>query len=366
MDPLQVVLQFLKEEGYHETFDTLCKEAEVQYNGSSLRPHILRQNIGEMNISDQTVALRKILSGQKLLKAEKEKKETYSGSPVALISVGKEIIASFTDQSIKKYDTELNEIACNNLKMATVLCFKEYNGYIYFSTMSGVVGFVQPHDLSLVSSVNLPQGSIVAMVISDGLLFAASRSQYVAVLKADDLSNVATFQYGSPITAMCKLNDGVIYAVQNDPVFHFRPFSDVNQEHFFHMSPNAFEVGALDVRDMLQCPIDESIFVSLTDRCKAYIYRLAPNGGKSLEVLKVLTHFISDGLTQPQLLWTFPPTILSTSDDQTIVAIDIETDSLAFQLKDWNKATRCITTVDDKLYVGAFDKSITSYKLTMS
>ena len=47
MDPLQVVLQFLKEEGYHETFDTLCKEAEVQYNGSSLRPHILRQNIGQ-------------------------------------------------------------------------------------------------------------------------------------------------------------------------------------------------------------------------------------------------------------------------------------------------------------------------------
>ncbi|OHT12035.1 hypothetical protein TRFO_18222 [Tritrichomonas foetus] len=368
MDPLQVVLQFLKEEGYHESFNTLLKEAEVAYTGENLRPHIIRQNLGEMNMSDQTDALRRILSGKKLTDTSDEHKTAFNGSPVSMITYGNHVITAFTDGSLRKFDTSSNEVASVNPKLSTVLCFEESwtnKDYLYFGAMSGTVGILNANDMTIVNSVDLPQGSIIAVTLLDNYLFVASRSQFVSVLNASDLSHVTTFNYNNPITAMCRINNGVIYSVQNDSMFHFRSIENINEDLLFHMSPNAFEVGALDIRDLKQCPVDETIFVALTDRCKAYLYRLAP-GGKSLEVLKVITHFVSDGLTQPQLLWKFAPTILSTSDDQTVVAVNVETDSLAFQLRGWNKATRCIAIVDDVLFVGAFDKSITTYKLSIA
>ena len=81
--------------------------------------------------------------------------------------------------------------------------------------------------------------------------------------------------------------------------------------------------------------------------------------------MKILTHFISDGLTQPQLLWTFGPTLISTSDDQTVLAVEVESNNVAFKLTGWKKATRCVAIIDKKLIVGAFDKSITTFNIEL-
>ena len=57
MDHLQVVLQFLKEEGYHETFELLQKEAETTYKPENLRQslteptHLLRSMTADTGLS---------------------------------------------------------------------------------------------------------------------------------------------------------------------------------------------------------------------------------------------------------------------------------------------------------------------------
>lgn len=370
MDPLQVVLQFLKEEGYNESFETLKKEAEVEYKANSLRPHVLRQNLGEMNITDQTTALRRILNGPKITSATEESKETFNGSPVAMLTVNengeKYVLTSFTDGSVKKIDSSGKEIASVNHKISTFLCFEQHENLVYFGTMSGTIGSLKLNDLSIHNqNSSLPPGSIIAITIVKNYIFAASRSNYLIILNTEEIfSPVSIFTYPNPVTALCKVKDGVIYAVQNDSMFHFRKSENVLEEILFHTNPNAFDIGAMDIRYLAQCPADESIFIALTDRCSAYLYRY-PKDSKQLEVMKVLTHFISDGLTQPQLLWTFGPTLISTSDDQTVLAVEIESNTVAFKLTGWKKATRCAAIIDKKLIVGAFDKSITTFNIEL-
>lgn len=369
MDPVQVVLQFLKEEGYKESFEALKREAEVEYKENDLRPHVLRQNLGEMNITDQTSALRRILNGPKITSAVEESKTSFNGSPVAMLTIHenneKYVLTSFTDGSVKKIDAAGKEIASVNHKISTLLCFEQQNNLVYFGTMSGSIGSLKLSDLSIHNQTNLPPGSIVGITIVGKYLFAASRGNHFIILNTDDLdSPVAIFTYPNPVTALCKVKDGVIYSVQNDSMFHFRKSDDVLNEVLFHMNPNSFDIGAMDIRYLEPCPADESIFVALTDRCSAYLYRY-PKDSKQLEVMKVLTHFVSDGLTQPQLLWTFGPTLISTSDDQTVIGVEIESNMVSFKLTGWKKATRCVAIINKKLLVGAFDKSITVFNIEL-
>ncbi|KAH0794503.1 hypothetical protein GPJ56_001528 [Histomonas meleagridis] len=363
MEPIQVVLQFLKEEGYKETFDTLVREAEVQYKEGSFQEHTLRQLLGEMKLSNQNDIIRKLVKGPKYSLESKIDTKAFNGSPISMISIDDSyLIASFTDGSIRKLSPNNEEIALINPKLSTILCFIRQNDNIYFGTMSGTIGILSLSTFSIVKTLNLPQGSIIAITINDNKLFAASRNNFMCIIDIETFSISSTFPHDNPISALCSLNNGIIYSVQNDTMFHFRSSDDYSIDHLIPMNPNAFASSAMGIRDLVQCPTDPSIFIALTDICKLYIYRL-PVNSKEIEVLKTLTHVISDGLTQLQMLWKSSATLITTSNDMTVIAIDVETDSVVFKLEDWKKATRCISIIGDKLFVGAFDKSISTYKL---
>lgn len=362
MDPLQVVLQFLKEEAYHETFEMLLKEAETTYKPENMRAHVLRQSLGEIALTEQTHLLRSMTSGHKFSLGEKKTKVTYNASAVSITTYKDTVIAGFNDQSIRKISASNEVIQTVNPKLATILCFREYGNEIIFSTMGGKIAKMNPEDLSISATVQIENGAIVSLAVVNNMLFAASRAGFVALLNADDLSIQMRFQHGTAITAMCAVGNGVIYSVQNDSMFHFRSVDDPERELFLSMTPNELDVGCLDIRDMVRSPIDENVFIALTDQGRAHIYRYN-NGSDKLDVLKILTHFISDGYSQPQLMWNHGPVVFSTSDDFKVIAIDVETDSLLFKIDGWTKATRCMTMLGDSLFVGAFDKTVSSFEL---
>lgn len=369
MDALQIVLQFLKEEGYNQAFEALQTEAEVTYIENTLQPHVLRQTLGELNITDQTTVLRQILAGPKLVNAIEEHKEVLTASPVCMIPISEDnqkyILTTFNDGSIKKIDLSGNVILSVKHNISTLLCLEQKNGLVYFGTLSGAIGCLKLDDLSISQqNSSLPQGSIIRIVLIDDTLFAASRNNALYVFDINDLSKVSTvFTFTCAISAICRVNDdGILYSLQNDSMFHFRRISDINEEQLYHMNPNAFDIGAMDIRCLATCPTDSSVFVALTDKCSAYLYGLKKNATE-IEVLKVLTHFVSDGLTQPELLWNYPSALIATSEDQTVVAVDIEHNIVAFKLTGWRKATRCAAISDNTLVIGAFDKTVTTFRI---
>jgi hypothetical protein len=363
MDPLQIVLQFLHEEGYQETFATLERESSTTFHPENLRSHILRQSLGEMFLTEQTHALRNLIAGPKLSLGPLNSKSTYSASPVALCALQNEFLVGFTDSSIRKVNLSNQITATATPKLGTVLCFVIGQTKVFFGTMGGSIGALNTETMDIEKSLQIDNGAIISMSICDRSLFTGSRSGFVCLIDSDVLTVTSKFPVGNPVTAMCTVGDGVIYALQSDPAFHFRAVDDPQKEVLFSMHPNQFDIGCLAIRDMVQSPIDPNIFLALTDIGRAHIYRYTRGSG-DLAVLKVVTHFISDGLTQPQILWPEGPVVLSTSDNRSVVAVDVETDSELFVIRGWEKATRCVAIIGDVLAIGAFDKSIAMYQLT--
>ena len=362
MDPLQVVLQFLKEEGYHETFELLQKESETTYKPENLRRHILRQSLGEIALTEQTHLLRSMTTGHRFELGDELSKKPYDASPISMIAVGREVIVGFTDQSIRKISDANEVIHSVNPKLATVLCFLRLGEKLVFGTMGGNVGVLDPSDLSISGVVQIDNGAIMGVAAAGSLLFAVSRGGNLGVIDAESVTLRAKYAHGNPVKAICSVGNGVIYAVQNDSAFHFRSADDTDQELFFSMNPNELDVGCIDIRHMVQSPADRNVFIALTDQGRANIYRYTP-GKAHLDVLKVLTHFLSDGLSQPQMLWEHGPVLISTSDDFKVIAIDVEKDELLFTIEGWKKATRCLTMMGDVLYVGALDKTVSAFEL---
>lgn len=362
MEPIQVVLQFLKEEGYNETFETLLREAECKYLAENYREHVLRQSLGELSLVEETASLRQIITGSSLTFDKKLQSLSYGTAPVAMINIDDYIIVSFTDGVIKKLDKEGNLIKeIQPLKQATLAFVRKENN-LYFGTISGQVAQLSLETFEVVNTCCLPQGSVMGMTINGDLLFVASRSSFLGIIDVNTMTMVKSFQHSASLTAICSVEDGIIYSIQNDSAFHFRPISNIDTELFLSMNPNEFDVGGVDIRDMRQSPSDPKIFVALTDQCRAVVYKKDPNSRK-LSVLKIITHMISDGLTQPQLLWQNGPIIFSTSDDNKVVAISVADNALAFEIDGWTKSTRCLALSDDILFVGSFDKTISIFKL---
>ena len=362
MDPLQVVLQFLKEEGYHETFEVLLKEAETTYKPENLRRHILRQSLGEIALTEQTHLLRSMTTGHRFELGNELTRKPYDVAPISMISVDQELIVGFTDQSIRKLSASNEIIQTVNPKLATVLCFRRFQNVLIFGTMGGNVGVLDPSDLSIRGSVQIDNGAVMGIAISGNLAFAVTRAGNLGVIDIDSVSLRAKYPQGNPVKAICAVGNGVIYSVQSDSAFHFRSADDPEHEIFFSMNPTELDVGCIDIRDMVQSPADKDVFVALTDQGRANIYRYTP-GKPQLDVMKVLTHFLSDGLSQPQMLWEHGPVLFSTSDDFKVIAIDVEKDELLFSIDGWKKATRCLTMMGDVLYVGALDKTVSSFEL---
>jgi outer membrane protein assembly factor BamB len=229
--------------------------------------------------------------------------------------------------------------------------------------MGGHLGILNPATLSIEKSTQIDSTAIISISISDRSLFTGSRSGFVCLLNPDNLEIITKFHMGNPVTAMCPVGDGVIYALQSDPSFHFRSVESPENDILFSMHPNQFDIGCMAIRDLAQSPIDPDIFLALTDLGRAHLYRYA-RGSSDLAVLRVLTHFVSDGLTQPQVLWPIGGVFIATSDNRSVVAVDVETDTEVFVIDGWEKATRCVAMVGDVLAVGAFDKSIAMYQLT--
>lgn len=367
MDPIQVVLQFLQEEGYTETFDSLVKESNKQYNSELLQAHSLRQLLGELDISLSNESLRRLFSGAKITSATKaSEKKTFSSSPISMISIDNSyFICSFNDQTIAKIDIGGNVISQIQPKLSTVLCFeRKSDNLVYFGTMNGTVGILDLITFEVVKTISLQKGMIIGMAMcGKNTLFAGTRNGFIALIDNNKFELINEFKYDGAVVGICCVSNGVIYAIQNDPMFHFRKEDDLNTDILIPTNPNVFATCGMEIRDMVNCPTDKSIFVALTGLCKAYVYRLPNNNVQNIEILKVLNNFSSDGLTQPKLLWESTPTLMATSDDQTVVGVNIENDTIAFKLNEWNKATRCLTVLNDFLFVGAFDKSISTFKL---
>ena len=198
--------------------------------------------------------------------------------------------------------------------------------------------------------------------ISSDYVVASSYSGIVVFIKISDFSIDHIYEHSNSVSALCTVGDGVVYALQNDNVFHFRPSKDHSQVQYFLMNPNELDVHGFGIRDMHESSSDPNAFVALTDQNRAIIYRYV-NGAKDLEVLTFVTHIQSDGLTQPQILWPTGPIVISTTDDLKIVAIDLSSNSVVFEIGGYSKAVRCITFHNGKLIAGAFDKSIASYEI---
>jgi hypothetical protein len=363
MDALQVVLQFLDEEGYRDAFDALQRESSTTYKPESLRQHVLRQTLGEIALSDQTAALRALSIGRTFSVATLLSKVSYSSAPVSLFALPDSIIVGFADQSISKLTLSNECVRTVAPSLGTVLCFGVRAGNVFCGTMGGRIATINS-DLDLIQTVHIDDGWIVAMAFSGELLFAGTRNGFLAVVDSASLSVLCRFAHASAVTALCAVGNGVIYAIQNDPAFHFRSADSPEGELLVSMLPNEFDVGCLAVRHLAQSPADEAVFAALTDQGRANVYRWL---GDKVELLRTITHFVSDGLSQPQLLWASGGVLMVTSSDWKVVAVEIAGDRVVLEIDGWNKAPRCLALAEkdgvDVLVVGAFDKTVASFEL---
>jgi WD40 repeat protein len=362
MYPLQVALQFLQEEGYDETFESLQRESEVRYRPNVLPPHVLRQALGEIAFTEQTQALRAIVSGPTYNLFSMVSKVTFAAAPISMITVGSAIVVSFSDESLSKLSTSNEVILTANPHSSTVLCFLERGGDLFCGTMGGFLLKMSVDTLEMATRLQLDHGWILALTFCGGSIVAGSRNGLVSVVNPDTLTLASQFRHGSPITAMCPLADGVMYAMQNDPVFHFRAAESIADERLFSMNPETFDIGCLAIRELAQSPSDPNVFLALTDQGRAHVYRFTPSSDR-LDVLKILTKFLSDGLTQPQVCWKLGPVVFATTSDWKVMAVEIEHDVVRFIIDGFKKATRCLTLVGDVLVVGSFDRTVSMYQL---
>ena len=373
MDPLQAVLQFLKEEGYDEAFEALQRESGKDYIEGALRDHVIRMTLGELQITNQTATLRTLLSGPKLELTGNQEKATLNASPVSIIGlkncsvlpnleIGDYVVASFNNQTIRLFNTKLEELICKKLSLPTILCFQQKDNKLFFGTMGGHVGVFDLATFDVEKTVTVKNQHITNIRISQNYLIACSYSGDLAYITIDDFTTEKVYEHPHAISGMCLVNDGIIYAVQNDNVFHFRPTSNHGQVQYLLKNPTEFDVVGFGVRDMRESPTDPSTFLTLTDQNRAIIYKFTVSA-KDLEVLANISHITSDGLTQPHIIWPIGAIAISTTDDFKVVAIDIETNKIAFELSNWSKATRCLLVLDNDLYVGAFDKTLSKFTL---
>jgi hypothetical protein len=349
MDPLQVVLEFLDEEGYREAFEALQRESETAYRPDALRQHTLRQTLGELSLSDQTVALCSLSAGPNYSTATLVTKAAYPAAPVALLTLPDFVIVAFADQSIGKLTLATELICTVKPSLGTVLAFLRRNETIFCATMGGAIAALN-FDLDVIATVEIDNAWILALAFSGGALFAGTRNGFVAVIDPDTLAVTSRFAHPTPVTALCSVTTGVIYALQNDPLFHFRSAAEPNRELLMSMLPNEFDVGCLAVRELVQSPADSAVFAALTDQGRANVYRFV---GEKVELLRNVTHFVSDGLTQPQLVWSRGAVIVTSSDCHVL-----------FEIAAWKKAPRCLALADHVLVVGAFDKTVAMFALT--
>ena len=374
MDPLQAVLQFLKEEGYTETFETLQKESGKDYIEGAIREHVIRLTLGELQLTNQTATMRALLSGPKLELRGSEDKSSLDASPVALIALknfsgiegfepGDYILASFNNQTIRLFNRKLEQLISKKLSLPTILCFQQKDGKIYFSTMGGHIGVLNTATLDVDKTVVVGTQHMTNLRISENYLIATSYSGALVYIKIDDFTTEKVYDHPHPISGMCLVNDGVVYALQNDNCFQFRPTANHSEVKYLLKNPTEFDVVGFGIRDMKESPTDPSTFIALTDQNRAVIYKFTPSA-KDLEVLANISHITSDGLTQPQIIWPLGAVAISTTDDFKVVAIDIESNKVIFELSNWNKATRCLAVIDDDLFVGAFDKTLSRIGLS--
>ena len=374
MDPLQIVFQFLKEEGYNEAFEALRKESGKDYIEGLFREHLLRQTFGEIQKTGENVALRSLLSGPTLaLKDGSEKKVTLDASPVAIITLEKSskvgdiesenlIVASFNDKSIRLFNEKLEEKRCNKLSIPTILAFQQKLNKLYFSTMGGEVGVFDLATFDVEKTLSVCRKHIPNIRISGDYLVVAAHSGDLVYVKIPEFTVEATYNHPNAIVSMCCVNDGVIYALQNDNVFHFRSTGNHSQIKYLLMNPLELDVHGFGVKYMKESPTDPSVFIVLTDQNRAVIYKYTV-GAPELGVLSNVSHITSDGLTQTQMIWPTGPIAISTTDDLKVVAIDLSTNKVAFELNSWRKTARCLTMIGDTLIIGAFDKTLSSYTL---
>jgi hypothetical protein len=362
MDPVQVVLQFLKEEGHDQTFESLQRESEALYRPNVLPPHVLRQALGEIVFAEQTEALRAIVSGPKYSLSSMLSKVSFPSAPISMISIASEIVVGFSDESLSKLSASNEVVLTANPRSSTILCFLERGGGLFCGTMGGFLLRLSVAALEVEAKVQLDHGWILALAFCGAFIVAGSRNGLVSLVDPDALTLTEQFRHGSAITAMCPLADGVVYAVQNDPVFHFRAAASMAEERLFSMNPNTFDIRCLAIRELAQSPADPKVFLALTDQGRAQIYRFTP-GSDRLDVLKILTKYLSDGLTQPQVCWKWGPVVFATTSDWKVMAIEIEHDVVGFVIDGFKKATRCLTLAGDVLVVGSFDKTVSMYQL---
>jgi WD40 repeat protein len=363
MDTLQVVLQFLDEEGYRDAFEALQRESETTYKPYFLREHVLRQTLGEYALSEQTAALRALSVGRTFSTAFPLTKVVYPAAPVSLFALPDSIIVGFADQSISKLNLSNELTSTIRPSIGTALCFVASAGTVFCGSMGGTIAAFNS-DFEIRQTVEIDNGWINSLAFSENQLWAGTRNGFLAVIDPSSLSILHRFPHSNSLTALCSIGPGVIYAVQNDPAFHFRTAKNPERELLVSMLPNEFDVGCLAIRDLAQSPADATVFAALTDQGRANVYRWVD---QKVELLRTITHFVSDGLTQPQLLWAHGGVVIVTSSDWKIVAVEIAGDRVVLEIDGWKKAPRCLALAErdgaDVLIVGAFDKTISTFEL---
>lgn len=362
MEPVQVVLQWLKEEGYQETFNKLVEESGKEYIEGALADHMLRQTFGELQLTQNTKALRGLLNEPRMTLTDEEKVLNLEASPVAMITTPRGLIVSFNDKSIRVFTPGLEQIQIVKPDIPTILGFQLHENKLYFGTMGGHVGVMDHETLEVLNQVQLKTSHIISIRLTGNLLWAASNTGTLGVINTEDFTIMDTFEHGTQIAAMCTVNDGVIYACHNDNVFHFRSASNPQKATYHLMNPKELDVHGFGIRDMREGTANRQTFVALTDQNRAIVYRLEPSA-KDVEILTNLTHMTSDGLTQPQIIWPRGSIAISTCDDLRVVGIDVGINKVAFELRRWHKAPRCLAVIGDWLFVGAFDKTLKAFRL---
>lgn len=363
MDPLQVVFQFLKDEAYDETLRKLEEESGKKYNQGSIKEHYLRQLLGEIKITNQTGIIRELASGKRLAYTNEFYKKEFKESPVNMIFYKDYIVASFNNKSLKILDRNMEIVKSLEPNLPTMLCFARRDNILYYGTMGGEIGYLDLDTFEVKKNLVIKTNYIVHIRLHGDYLWAGGLSGFLAMIDVRSFEVVKKFDHQHAISGMCIVNNGILYSIQNDNVFHYRYFENTDKVEYYLQNPVEFVTHGFEVKDIKEGP-KESTFIVLTDRNRAVIYRHIP-GEKDLEVLANVSHIKSDGLTQPQMLWPLGSICISTCDDLRVVGVDIETDKVAFELKGWLKSTRCILFDDqtNELYVGAFDKTLTKFKL---
>ena len=362
MDPLQVVFQFLKEEGYFETFDHLIKESGKEYKEDILKEHVLRQTLGELKITQQNTTLRNLSDGKIIKIDENEIKKQFDGSPIALHSFNNFFISSFTNGIIRIIDEDLNIQKEIITGIPTILCFDQNNYNLFFASMGGFIGSINLNTLEIENKININNTSIISIKISGDYIFAASQNGILTILNKLDFTILYNFQHQTSISAMCKVKNGIIYSCQNDNSFHFRNNLNPEKLQYFLMNPIEFDLSCLGIRELKEHPNDSSIFLALTDKNRILIYKMNENE-LDLEILANITQIISDGLTQPQIIWPFNNILISTHDDIKIIGINIQNNDILFILNKWQKSTRCLCYFENNLLIGSFDKTLIKFKI---